>query len=252
MFKYAIVRKPGKNFADGITRADLGKPDYKKTVEQHNAYCEALKKCGLELIILEPEIRLPDGVFVEDTAVVTEECAVILRPSTASRRGEEEKVREVLSKFRKIETIEPPGNVDGGDVLRVGCNFFIGISKRTNREGAEQLGKILDGYNYITTLLPVKEVLHLKTGITYIGNNSLVSIEEFAGRIEFSDFNIVRVDDDETYSANCLLVNDTLLIPKGFLSTKENVSKLNQKILEINTSEFQKMDGGLTCLSILF
>lgn len=251
MFKYAIVKKPGNNFSDGVSTYNLGKPNYEKALQQHNGYCKALKKCGLELIMLKPDIQFPDGVFIEDTAVVTEKCAIITRLGAATRHGEENKTRETLSSFRRIENIES-GTVDGGDILRIKDHFYIGLSKRTNEEGAKQLGSVLSRYGYTSSTILVKNVLHLKTGITYIGNNNLVSIDESADKQEFKEFKIIRVDNDESYSANCLFVNDFLLMPKNFPKTKEKIQALGYKILEIEMSEFQKMDGGLTCLSILF
>jgi dimethylargininase len=115
----AIVRRPGRNFAEGITTSNLGKPDFEKALEQHSAYCDALTGAGIELIVLEADERYPDGCFVEDTAIVTSEVAVITRPGAASRMGEEAEISETLSEFRKIETIKLPGNLDGGDVLKV-------------------------------------------------------------------------------------------------------------------------------------
>ncbi len=134
MYTKAIVRRPGRNFAEGITTSNLGKPDFEKALEQHSAYCNALTGCGLELIVLEADERYPDGCFVEDTAIVTSEVAVITRPGAASRMGEEAEISETLSEFRKIETIKFPGTLDGGDVLRAENHFFIGISGRTNRD----------------------------------------------------------------------------------------------------------------------
>jgi len=114
MYTKTIVRRPGRNFAEGITTSTLGKPDFEKAIEQHSAYCDALKGCGLELIVLEADERYPDGCFVEDTAIVTGEVAVITRPGAASRMGEEAEISEILSEFRKIETIKLPGTMDGG------------------------------------------------------------------------------------------------------------------------------------------
>jgi dimethylargininase len=124
MYSKAIVRRPGRNFTEGITTSNLGKPGYEKAIEQHSAYCDALTRCGLELIVLEADERYPDGCFVEDTAIVTSEVAVITRPGAKSRMGEEAEISETLSEFRKIETINPPGTLDGGDVLRVENHFF--------------------------------------------------------------------------------------------------------------------------------
>ena len=250
MFNNAIVRRPGKNFADGITQAGLGRPDYSKALDQHKGYVKALKRCGLGVTVLGPDIRYPDGCFVEDTAVITDKCGIITRPGDAARQGEEESVKEILSQHMKIEGIKAPGKVDGGDILRVNDHLYIGISKRTNLKGYGQLRSILSRYGYTSSDIAVGTVLHLKTGATYIGNNNMVAIDEFSDR--FNNLNVTLVDKEERYSANCLLVNDLLLMPKGFPRIKEKVLAMGYEVIGIEMSEFRKMDGGLTCLSLLF
>jgi dimethylargininase len=250
MYTKAIVRRPGRNFAEGITTSSLGKPDFAKALRQHEAYCEALERCGLGLIILEADERYPDGCFVEDTAVVTGELAVIANPGAASRRGEEQRVAEILSVYKKLEKIEEPGTLDGGDVLKVDNHYFIGISARTNRDGAGQLASILRSCGHTASFVDVGSGLHLKSGIAYLGNGNFISVEAFseiAGTVNF-----ILTGGDESYSANCLRVNDSLLIPKGFPESRNKITGLGFSIIELDVSEFCKMDGGLTCLSVLF
>jgi len=246
----AIVRKPGGNFADGITTSALGKPDFEKALEQHAAYCSALVRCGLELIVLEADERYPDGCFVEDTAVLISEAAIITQPGAASRSGEEAEISKILSAFKKIESIEHPGTLDGGDVLRVDSRFYIGISERTNREGARQLSEILSRYGYSASSVQVEDGLHLKSGIAYLGNGNFISVNTFSEMGSSSHF--IIPDSAESYSANCLRVNDFLLIPKGFPSSRMKILELGYNAIELEMSEFRKMDGGLTCLSLLF
>jgi len=250
MFTKAIVRKPGSNFANGITTGTLGKPDYKTALRQHEHYCEALNKCGLQLTILEPDIKYPDGCFVEDTAIITDKCAIITRPGDKTRQGEEAKIRDILSAQMQLEHIYSPGMVDGGDILRINNHFYIGLSNRTNQEGANQLTAILSKYGCSASPMPINGILHLKSGVTYIGRNHVVSIDFFCDK--FENFMIIPVDKDEEYSANCLLVNDFLLMPKGFPKLNRRISKLGYQIIELEMSEFRKMDGGLTCLSLLY
>jgi dimethylargininase len=250
MYSKAIVRRPGRNFAEGITTANRGKPDFEKALEQHSAYCDALTGCGLELIILEADERYPDGCFVEDTAIVTSEVAVITKPGAASRMGEESEISETLSKFRKIENVKLPGTLDGGDVLRVENHFFIGISGRTNRAGARQLSAILSKYGYTASETEVGSGLHLKSGIAYLGKGNFISEERYLKMTGSS--RIIISDQEESYSTNCLPVNDFLLIPKGFPKSKKKILELGYSIIELDMSEFRKMDGGLTCLSLLF
>lgn len=249
-FTHAIVRQPGKNFADGITTAKLGKPSYEIALQQHADYCEALKKCGLKVTVLEADEKYPNGCFVEDTAIVTNEAAIIAKPGDNARLGEEQRISNVLSEHRKLEFIQLPGCVDGGDILRVDNHFYIGMSARTNNEGAKQLSLILTKYGYTSSQVPVKSVLHLKTGITYLGNNNFISVGEFLPL--FGKSNVIALDKDESYSANCLLINDFLLVPKGYPKAKKAITDLGYKIIEVPMTEFEKMNGGLTCLSLLF
>ncbi len=249
MYSKAIVRRPGRNFAEGITTSNLGKPCFEKALEQHSAYCDALTRCGLELIVLEADERYPDGCFVEDTAIVTSEVAVITRPGAASRLGEEAEISKTLSEFRKIETVKLPGTLEGGDVLRVENHFFIGISGRTNRDGARQLSAILSEYGYTASETEVGSGLHLKSGIACLGKDNFISEEGFLKMAGSSG--IIILDQEESYSANCLAVNDFLLIPKGFPKSKKKIVELGYSIIELDMSEFRKMDGGLTCLSLL-
>ena len=249
IYQKAIARRPSSNFAAGLSGANLGLPNFELTLKQHQAYCDTLKRCGLEIILLEADENYPDGCFVEDTAIITEVVAIITRPGASSRTGEEEKIREILSNHMQIEQIISPGHVDGGDVLRVNNHFYIGLSKRTNLAGSRQLSKLLSKYGFSSSEIPVKSVLHLKTGVTYIGKNSFLAIEEFSDR--FHPANVIQITPQDAYYANCMLVNNNLLVPKG-MDTSKYLSTLNYPIIEIPMSEFQKMDGGLTCLSLLF
>ena len=250
MYAHAIVKKPGTNFADGITTETLGKPEYKEALRQHKLYCKALEKCGIKVIVLEPDLCYPDGCFVEDTAIITEKRAIITRPGDSTRRGEEKEIAEIISKYKKVSYIKSPGTVDGGDILRIDNHFYIGLSKRTNQIGAKQLSVILLKDGYTSSTIQVECVLHLKTGVTYIGTNTLVVINELSDK--FKSFNIIKTDKEENYSANCLQINKFLLVPVGFPKTKQRISELGHKIIEVEMSEFRKMDGGLTCLSLLF
>jgi dimethylargininase len=250
MFTTAITRKPGSNFADGITSSRFGRPDYQKALLQHVAYCETLNRCGLEVIVLEADEHYPDGCFVEDTAVVTSEIAVITRPEAETRKGEEEEIAKVLSRYRMLEKIKMPGTLDGGDVLRVEGHFYIGLSGRTNREGAGQLELILSRHGYTSSEVEVKDGLHLKSGIAYIGQGNFICVNAFSSIEALAGY--IIVDETEGYASNCLSVNNYLLIPEGFPKTKKQLLKWGYSIIEIDMSEFRKMDGGLTCLSLLF
>jgi dimethylargininase len=251
-FTHAIVRTPTRSFSAGITTAQLGKPDYKRAIRQHSAYCEVLKKCGLRIIYLEEEPLYPDATFVEDTAIIAGKSAIITRLGHSYRRGEEKRVAEELKKYFNIKVIKAPGTIDGGDILRIDNHYYIGISKRTNENGAKQAARFLSKEGFSYSFILVKNILHLKTGVTYIGSKNILAIEQFAKRNEFKRFNIIVVPKSEFLAANCLFVNNNLLIPRGFFKTKKKIQNRGFKSIEIDVSEFQKMDGGLTCLSILF
>ncbi len=250
MLTTAIIRKPGRTFADGLTNANLGRPDLEKALAQHQAYGEALRRCGLEVITLEADDRYPDACFVEDTAIVTEKMATITQPGDPARLGEQGRIAEVLANYRTLHHIQLPGRIDGGDILRVGDHFYIGQSNRTNPEGARQLAELLSEHGYTSSTIPVSTVLHLKTGVTYLGKDHFIAIDEFASA--FPAATTIVVDQAENYAANCIIVNGHLLIPQGFPITKRKLLDLAYPIVEIEMSEFMKMDGGLTCLSLLF
>ena len=237
----------------GITTANLGKPDYEFALRQHGGYIEALEKCEVRVTVLEAEEIYPDSVFIEDTAVLTEKCAVITNPGAFSRQGEETSVKEAMKNFyTNIEMITAPGTLEGGDVMRVNDHFYVGLSARTNKEGLRQFTGILNKYGYTASGIELKEVLHLKTGLAYLENNTLLAAGEFIGHPEFEKFNQVIIDPDENYAANCIRVNDFVLIPLGFPKTKSAVENAGFKTLEVDVSEFRKLDGGLSCLSLRF
>ena len=256
MFRHAIVRQPGENFADGLTAGKLGPPDFRLALSQHVAYCKALEDCGVELVRLSPDLAHPDSTFVEDTAVLTSRCAIFTRPGAASRLGEVAAIRDPIHCFYSIvHEIEPPGTLDGGDICEAGSHFFIGVSNRTNEDGARQLGRILsaDGFTWSTVdILDVPSILHLKSGIAFLDKNNLLVMEEMAVRKEFSGYNLVRVTAAENYGCNCVPVNDRVLIPSGFPGLQAEMVRRGYQPLPLDMSEFRKMDGGLSCLSLRF
>ena len=252
IFKYAITRRPGKTFDRGITTSNLGAPSYDLILKQHALYLKTLNSIGLEVIELDPQPDYPDAHFVEDTAVVISEVAVITRPGAVSRRGEEETIAEVLRRYREIEHIQAPGTLDGGDVLMIGNHFLIGISERTNPEGAKQLGGILEKYGKTWTAIQVGAGLHLKSSVNHVAKNSILVTQDFTSHEALNAYDKIIVDEEAQYSANTLWINDHLLMPRGFPDTKTKLKSLGLPIIELDVSEMQKMDGGLTCLSIRF
>jgi dimethylargininase len=252
MFTRAICRKPGLNFSHGITTVKGGKPDYAKMMTQHDAYVDALKKLGLQVEVLEPLGEFPDAYFVEDAAIVTPELAIITRPGAKARRGEAAAMEPVLVKYRPLARIEAPGKLDGGDVLLIERHALIGVSERSNPEGAEQLGEILEDHGFTWTAVPVAEGLHFKSSVNWVGGRNLLVTEDFAGMDELEGFRQIVVDPTESYAANVLWINGTLIVPAGYPGTRKKLEVLGLPILELDTSEARQMDGGLTCMSLRF
>ena len=256
MFTKAIVRIPGSNFDAGLTTADFGAPRLDLVLEQHQRYCQALVACGLTLTTLEADLRFPDSTFVEDTAILTERGAVLTRPGAASREGEVDAIRDaVLEFFPAPLIIEAPGTVDGGDICEAEEHFFIGLSHRTNEEGARQLAGHLASFGYTSSTIdvrPMTTILHLKSGISYIGETAMVVMEEMAQNEQFRSFDLIRVSVEESYAANCVRVNDRVLVATGFPSLTAELRARRFNPLALEMSEFQKMDGGLSCLSLRF
>lgn len=256
MLTKAIVRIPASNFDTGLTSVDLGRPIFDLVLEQHEAYCQALQKCGLTLTTLDADLNFPDSTFVEDAAILTHRGAILTRPGAATREGEVDAIRPGIFKFFPSPlTIEAPGTVDGGDICEAEDHFFIGLSHRTNEDGARQLAAHLAGFGYTSSSIDVRNrtsILHLKSGISYIGDHTMVVVEEMAEFDQLCGFNLLRAASDESYAANCVRVNDRVLVAAGFLKLTAELRSRGFEPLELNMSEFQKMDGGLSCLSLRF
>jgi dimethylargininase len=253
MFKHAIVRTPCPEMIHGITSATLGKPDYSLALSQHRKYVDALRSLGLEITVLGPDSRFPDSTFVEDVALCTVELSVITIPGAASRKGEEVDMERVLVSFYDhIEHIESPGTFEAGDVMMSGSHFYIGISDRSNHEGADQLIQILEKHQMTGEKIELKKLLHLKSGMSYLEDNNLLVQHEFFNHPDLTRFRKIKVGADEGYAANTLWVNGTVLVPSGFPETRSNIEQAGYPTIPLDVSEFEKLDGGLSCLSLRF
>ena len=251
---HAIVRPPPPTFFRGLTSADRGAPDFALAQAQHAAYCAALEQCGLQLTRLPAAAEFPDSPFVEDAAVLTPQCAILTRPGAPSRAGEVALIEPALrERFATVHRIEAPGTVEGGDVCQAGEHFFIGISERTNEHGARQLAALLARYGYTSALIDIRTVpgiLHLKSGICSLGDNRLTLIDTMAGVADLAGFEVVRLHPREHYAANCLRINDRVLVAAGNPRLESTLGELGYAVVALDTSEFRKMDGALTCLSL--
>jgi dimethylargininase len=246
----AILRRPGPDFAAGLTTVDLGKPDPMRMLGQHAAYADALRALGLEVEVLASLPGFPDAYFVEDVAVVVPELAVIARPGASSRRGEADAIVPALARYCRLARVEHPATLDGGDVLIAGRTAFIGLSGRTNEQGAEQFARLLEPHGYRSRTVPVATGLHLKSSVSWLGGETLLVSERFAERPELRPFHRIVVDATEEPACNTLLVNGTLLTPAGFPKTRRQLGRMGLSVVELNLTEARKMDGGLTCMSL--
>jgi dimethylargininase len=253
MFTQAIVRKPCAAMIHGLTEAALGLPDLALAQRQHQAYIAALESCGLQVTVLPADEDHPDSCFVEDPAIITPKGAVITRPGAPSRMTETAAIREALNDLLEpLVAIEAPGTLDGGDVMMVDDCFYIGLSARTNQPGAAQLISILQSWGLSGTAVTMNDMLHLKTGVSYLDNNQLLATGEFIEHPAFAAYEILTVPAHEAYAANSLWLNDRVLVPAGHPETAALIAAAGYHVLPVEVSEFQKLDGGLSCLSLRF
>ena len=226
--------------------------DLSKAEAQHKVYQQLLAKHGARVICLPAEPDLPDSMFVEDPAIVLDELAVIFPLGAASRRPEAESLEKALARARKIARVELPGTVEGGDILRVGRRLFVGVTRRTNREGIRQLAEILAPYGYGVTGVSVTGCLHLKSAVTHVGRNTLLANRAWFNTEPFSDFTWIDVDPGEPHAANALAIGDTVIFPACFPLTRARLERAGFQVTSLDISELQKAESGLTCSSLIF
>jgi dimethylargininase len=251
-FTHALTRLPADTVANGLTTSDFGAADPARTRAQFQTYVDTLMQLGLFVGTLPAEADFPDAHFVEDTAVVMPELAVITHPGAPSRRGEVETIAPVLSKFRPTVRLSQEARMDGGDVLMVDKQFFVGLSSRTNEQGVKEFAAAVEGFGYKVAAVEVGAGLHLKSIVNYVGRNTLVLAAENVDHPAFRGYRHLVLDKEEEYAGNTLWINDTLITPKGYPKTLAKLEQVGLPIIQIDTSEFRKMDGGLTCLSLRF
>ena len=244
-----MVRSPGPGFERGLSTAGLGAPDLARARQQHQDYCAALEEAGLSLIRLDPSPEHPDGPFVEDPVIVLGGAVIPTNPGAPSRRGE---VEAVVAGFPEhMERLPLPwGALDGGDVLVADGTVYIGRSERTDRVGARGLRGIVESLGYRAAEVAVPGGLHLKTGVNAIGPGVLVMTSDYTGTVAFEGFDRIVVPEEERDAANCLWVRDRIIMPLGFPRTRGRLLERGHSVVEVDMSEFRKLDGGLTCLSV--
>jgi dimethylargininase len=249
----AITRAVGPALGDcALTFLDRAPIDLARAETQHAAYSEALRRAGAIVEVVPADAELPDSVFVEDTAVVLDEAAVVTRPGTALRQREVPAIAAALSAHRKLLRIAAPATLEGGDVLRVGRDFYVGISSRTNDEGFSQFASLVRAFGYRATPIEVTGCLHLKTAVTTLDEETLLVNPAWIDAAALPAVRKLVVPPDEPFGANALVVNGVVHLSARSKRTKELVEKSRFSVRSLDVSEFEKAEAGLTCLSLIF
>jgi len=234
-----------------LTYLDRTPIDATRARAQHEHYRDALRGLGLDVISLPEEPDLPDSVFVEDTAIVLEEVAVLTNPGASSRKPEVDSVAAALASHRQLLRITPPATLDGGDVLTVGKMIYIGLTLRSNAAAVEQLRQLLNPYGYVVMGMPVTNCLHLKTGVTQVAEKTLLINPDFIDKKYFPGYDFIEVDPSEPHAGNALLIDGTIVFPAAFPKTRERLMRLGRPIVTVEADELAKAEGGVTCCSLI-
>lgn len=232
-----------------IPRQDI---DINLARSQHLNYESALMELGCQVRKLSAEPRFPDSVFVEDTAIVLDELAIITRPGAESRRDETRRVSEVLKEYRTIFKIVSPGTLDGGDILQIGRALYVGVTNRSNESGVKQLTNLVSAYDYEVVKVHVDGCLHLKSAVTLVGEETLLINKSWVDANVFTAKVFIDVDPGEPYAANALLVGNELVYPATFPKTRRRLEDEGCSVMVVDVSELQKAEGGVTCCSLIF
>ncbi len=248
----AITRAVSPSFAQcELTHIERVPIDLEVAKFQHEAYEQALIRLGVSVVALPAEADLPDAVFVEDTAVVLDELAIMMRPGAASRRPEVAGIARALERYRPLAWITEPGTIDGGDVLRIGKTIYVGLSTRSDAAGIEGLRAIVAPLGYSVVGVPLTGCLHLKTAATAIADDVLLVNTQWLNPDVFVGLQFAHVHPDEPFAANTLRVKDALVYPKAFPRTLERIAKFVSRIELVDMSELAKAEGAVTCCSLI-
>jgi dimethylargininase len=249
----AIVREVSSSINECELSFHARQPiDVARAIAQHKAYQDCLADLGVRIVSLPAEPELPDAVFVEDPAVVTDEVAIISNMGAASRRPEISSLANVLSRYRPLKFLTEPATLDGGDVLRIGRSVFVGLSQRTNRDGIDQLSDLLGPCGYEVRPVEVRGCLHLKSACSYIGHDTVLMHRSWIDAAPFSELGLLDVPEDEPAAANALLLNDVVIMPASFPKTRALLEERGFRVRAIDVSELQKAEAGVTCTSLIF
>ncbi|WP_417684792.1 dimethylarginine dimethylaminohydrolase family protein [Roseibium sp.] len=253
-FTHAITRTPSDSVANGLRAVDAGNPSGEAFRAEHAAYVEALRAAGLTVDVLPPLEDYPDSCFVEDPAFCLPNGAILLRPGADSRKGEVSEIRSALeARFDRVVELPGTGHVDGGDVLMLDDEILIGLSARTDREGAMAFAMLLGDWGYNARVADTPEgVLHFKTACSTLGDGVILATQAMVDSGFFGDRKVVVVQEGEEYAANVIRVNDVVLVPEGYPKTLSAIEGAGFRTVVLPTHEARKVDGGLSCLSLRF
>jgi dimethylargininase len=253
-FTDAVVRKPGLSVADGLRAVDRGQPDIKRFMAEHNAYVRVLERAGLKVEVLPPLEAFPDSVFVEDAALCLPGGTVILSPGAPSRAGEAEVTAAALSGLgHEIQRLNPEVSVDGGDILVTDSVILVGLSVRTNQAGFAALKNILDGWGYPVQAVHTPEnVLHFKSDCSLLDSKTILATSRLSGAECFAPFRVLTVPPGEEAAANSVRVNSKVLVPAGYPSTAELITRAGYAVEVVRADQAALLDGGLSCMSLRF
>ena len=249
----ALTRAPARDMsACELTYLGRQPIDAARAAAQHRVYRRALEDCGAQVVTLPALDELPDSVFVEDTAIVLDELAIITSPGVASRRPELRANAPEIARLRPVVEIRPPATIEGGDVLRVGRKIYVGLSPRTNRAGVAALSALVAPHGYKVRTVALRDCLHLKSGCTAIGDETILAHPDWVDVSVFRAYEVVAVQPTEPWAANTLRVGAHVCVGAAFPRTAELLAKRGYDVRVVDVSEFAKAEGGLTCMSLLF
>jgi len=226
--------------------------DLQRANAQHQKYEETLQSLGVEVLALPEEPDLPDAVFVEDAAVVLDECAILTRPGADSRKPETESVARALAPYRRLYPIQAPGTLDGGDVLVVGKRIWVGLATRSNRSAIDQMQAFLEPYGYAVHGVPVSGCLHLKSAVTRVAQDTLLINPAWVDQAAFPGMQFIEVDPAEPYAANALMIEEAILYQPAYPQTLLRLEAAGIHPKLVDQSELAKAEGALTCCSLIF
>ena len=226
--------------------------DFALAQQQHRDYQSALSSLGCEVVVVPAPPGLADSVFIEDTALVLDNIAVMLRPGVASRQLEVAGVAEVLRQFKPLRAIEPPGTIDGGDLLRVDNRIFAGLSTRSNQSGIQQLRDIVSDFGMTVETVETTKCLHLKSAVSEVAPGTLLINTDWISSSAFKDFELIPVDKEETHAANALRIGENLIYPSSFPRTMDVLMNRGIDVIPVDLTELQKAEGAVTCCSLIF